>query len=151
MLLLACYILPFDSQSALSHELPAEQNIKINKTTLEKAQEAMNNKDYESAINYLDAYINSKSKNYDAYRLRANAYYAIRQYKKAQADYQSAIDLKFKWKVSDKRKGLICELKNDSKTIKKISNHGHWNCTAIGDMTLIKGKINKWKIKTMAK
>ena len=60
---------------------------------------------------------------------------------------KSAIDLKFKWKVSDKRKELICELKNDSKTIKKISNHGHCNCTAIGDITLIKGKINKWKIK----
>ena len=60
---------------------------------------------------------------------------------------KSAIDLIFKWKVSDKRKELICELKNDSKTIKKISNHGHWNCTAIGDITLIKGKINKWKIK----
>ena len=60
---------------------------------------------------------------------------------------KNVIELKFKWKVSDKRKELICELKNDSKTIKKINNDGHYNCTAIGDINLIKGKINKWKIK----
>ena len=63
------------------------------------------------------------------------------------SESKNVIDLKFKWKVSDKRKELICELKNDSKTIKKINNSGYWNCTAIGDINLIKGTINKWKIK----
>ena len=56
------------------------------------------------------------------------------------------IYLKFKWKASDARKKLLCEIKNDSKTIKKISGDGNWNCTIIGDTCLIKGKINKWKI-----
>ena len=56
------------------------------------------------------------------------------------------IDLKFKWKTSDTRRKLLCELKNDSKTIKKISGSSIWNCTAVGDICLIKGKINKWKI-----
>ena len=40
----------------------------------------------------------------------------------------------------------MCELKNDSKTIKKISGSSIWNCTEFGDICLIKGKINKWKI-----
>ena len=55
------------------------------------------------------------------------------------------IELKFKWKISKTRQ-LLCELKNDFKTIKKISGHGIGNCTVVGDKCLIKGKINKWKI-----
>ena len=55
------------------------------------------------------------------------------------------IELKFKWKISNIRI-LLCELSNDYKTIKKISENGAYNCTAIGDKCLIKGKINKWKI-----
>ena len=33
----------------------------------------------------------------------------------------------------------------------KISGGNGWNCTAIGDKTLIKGKINKWKIQLRKK
>ena len=55
------------------------------------------------------------------------------------------IDLKFKWKISEARK-LLCELKNDSKTIKKFNGNSLWNCTAIGDRYLIKGKTNRFKI-----
>lgn len=55
------------------------------------------------------------------------------------------VDLRFKWKASNLRKKLFCELKNDSKTVKKIANEG-WNCTAVGDKCLVDGKINKWKI-----
>ena len=62
------------------------------------------------------------------------------------SNMNNEVDLKFKWKVSEPRKKLLCELKNDSKTIKKISGDYIWNCTAIGDICLVKGKINKWKI-----
>ena len=68
--------------------------------------------------------------------------------KKASNEENNEINLEFKWKISKERETFICELKNDSKTIKKISNNGSWNCTAIGDKNLIKGKINKWKIQT---
>ena len=57
------------------------------------------------------------------------------------------VDLKFKWKASEKTKKFLCELKDDFKTIKKISGDNLHNCTIIGDKSLIKGKINKWKIK----
>ena len=53
----------------------------------------------------------------------------------------------FKWKTSEVRRKLLCELKDDSKTVQKIAGGGVWNCTVIGDRCLIKGKINKWKIK----
>ena len=33
--------------------------------------------------------------------------------------------------------------------MKKIGSEG-WNCSAIGDICLIKGKINKWKIQYKA-
>ena len=64
----------------------------------------------------------------------------------ANSGINNEIDLKFKWKTSDTRRKLLCELKNDSKTIKKISGNSVWNCTAVGDICLVKGKINKWKI-----
>ena len=57
------------------------------------------------------------------------------------------VDLKFKWKASEKTKKFLCELKDNFKTIKKISGDSLHNCTIIGDKCLIKGKINKWKIK----
>ncbi len=74
----------------------AEENelIKANKETFEKAQEAINKKDYQSAIVYLTAYISSKSKKYEAYKLRGEAFYALRQYKLASMDFQTAIELK---------------------------------------------------------
>ena len=38
----------------------------------------------------------------------------------ANSGINNEIDLKFKWKTSDTRRKLLCELKNDSKTIKKF-------------------------------
>ena len=38
--------------------------------------------------------INEKPKKYEAYKLRGDAYYALRRYDLAQKDYQSAIDIK---------------------------------------------------------
>ena len=72
----------------------AFEKIKANKDTILKAQEAMDNKDYQTAINLLTAYINEKPKKYEAYKLRGDAYYAIRRYYMAQQDYQTAIDIK---------------------------------------------------------
>lgn len=69
-------------------------NIKANKETLENAKSEMANKNYESAITYLNAYIDGKSKKYEAYKLRGECYYALRQYDLAQKDFQTAIDLK---------------------------------------------------------
>ena len=37
-------------------------------------------------------------------------------------------------------------ISNDLKTIRKISGGEIWNCSAFGDKSLIKGKINKFKI-----
>ena len=65
----------------------------------------------------------------------------------ANSNINNEIELIFKWKVSELRNKLLWELKNDFKTIKKISGDNEFNCTAIGDTCLIKGKINKWKIK----
>lgn len=72
----------------------AFEKIKANKDTILKAQEAMDNKDYQTAVNLLTAYINEKPKKYEAYKLRGDAYYAIRRYYMAQKDYQTAIDIK---------------------------------------------------------
>ena len=54
-----------------------------------------------------------------------------------------------KWKASDITKKYLCQLKDDFTTVKKISGDGLHNCTVIGDKCLIKGKINKWKIKNI--
>lgn len=71
-----------------------QEEVKANKETLEKAEHAMANKDYQSAIVYLTAYINSKPKKYEAYKLRGDAFYALHQFRLAEADYQKAIVLK---------------------------------------------------------
>ena len=72
---------------------------------------------------------------------------SLRPQNTANSNINNEIELIFKWKVSELRNKLLCELKNDFKTIKKISGNNVWNCTAVGDTCLIKGKINKWKIK----
>jgi len=72
----------------------AIEKIKANKDTLIKAQEAINAKDYQTAIDLLTAYINEKPKKYEAYKLRGDAYYALRRYIMAQRDYQNAIEIK---------------------------------------------------------
>lgn len=71
-----------------------EQQIKGNKDSFDKAVECMDKKDFQSAIVYLTAYISSKPKKYEAYKLRGDCFYALRQYVLAQKDYQSAIDIK---------------------------------------------------------
>ncbi len=71
-----------------------DENIKANKATYEKAVLAMENKDYQSAIVYLTVYINAKPKKYEAYKLRGDCFYALRQYSLAEKDYQTAINLK---------------------------------------------------------
>ena len=59
-----------------------------------------------------------------------------------QANYENKIiNLNFEWKVNNNGR-----ISNDSKTIKKINGNGGWNCTAVGNKSLIKGAINKWKI-----
>ena len=70
------------------------EKIKANKETISKAQEAINNKDFSSAINLLTGYINEKQKKYEVYKLRGDAYYALRRYDMAEKDYQTAINLK---------------------------------------------------------
>ena len=74
--------------------VPEQEDIKVNRDTLEIAQEAMKEKDYQSAIVLLTAYINSRPKRYEAYKYRGDCFYALRQYKLAQSDFQTAIDLK---------------------------------------------------------
>ena len=51
------------------------------------------------------------------------------------------INLNFGWKINDK-----ATITEDLKTIRKISGGEMWNCSAFGDKSLIKGKINKFKI-----
>lgn len=82
---------------------------------------------------------------------------AIKKYKSLISQYSentenlnnNEIDLKFKWKASDITQKYLCQLKDDFTTVKKISGDGLHNCTVIGDKCLIKGKINKWKIKNI--
>ena len=51
------------------------------------------------------------------------------------------INLNFGWKINDK-----ASITEDLKTIRKISGGEMYNCSAFGDKSLIKGKINKFKI-----
>ena len=51
------------------------------------------------------------------------------------------INLNFGWKINDK-----ATITEDLKTIRKISGGEMYNCSAFGDKSLIKGKINKFKI-----
>ena len=71
-----------------------EQKVKANKELLEKAQAEYDNKDFQSAIVHSTIYINSKPKKYEAYKLRGDAFYEMRQFKLAEKDYQTAVDLK---------------------------------------------------------
>ena len=68
--------------------------IKGNKDAFEMAENLIGQKNYHEALKYLDAYISSKPKKYEAYKLRGDAYYALRRYNLAEKDYQTAIDLK---------------------------------------------------------
>lgn len=68
--------------------------IKGNKDAFEMAENLIAKKNYQEALKYLDAYISSKPKKYEAYKLRGDAYYALRRYNLAEKDYQTAIDLK---------------------------------------------------------
>ena len=67
--------------------------IKANRETLESAKADMADKKYESAITYLNAYINGKPKKYEGYKLRGECYYALRQYELARQDFQTAVDI----------------------------------------------------------
>lgn len=71
-----------------------QESVKSNKDNLELASEFMAKKDYASAIVYLTNFISSKPKKYEAYKMRGDCFYALRQYKLAQNDYQKAIELK---------------------------------------------------------
>lgn len=71
-----------------------QDEIKIKKDTLDKASEFMKNKDFNSALPYLNAYIEAKPKKYQGYKLRGEAYYALRKYNLAVADFQKAVDIK---------------------------------------------------------
>mgnify|MGYP002626526659 CR=1 FL=1 len=51
------------------------------------------------------------------------------------------ISMNFCWKINDK-----ATVTDDLKIIRKISGGDMWNCSAFGDKSLIKGKINKFKI-----
>ena len=51
------------------------------------------------------------------------------------------INLNFGWIINDK-----ATLTEDLKIIRKISGGEAWNCSAFGNKSLIKGKINKFKI-----
>ena len=73
---------------------PLGEEIKGNKDAYEKAAELITNKDYNSAIPYLNAFIQSKPKKYEGYKLRGDAYYALRKYDLAENDYQTAVNLK---------------------------------------------------------
>lgn len=68
--------------------------IKGNKDAFEMAENLITKKNYQESLKYLDAYISSKPKKYEAYKLRGDAYYALRRYNLAEKDYQTAIDLK---------------------------------------------------------
>lgn len=76
-------------------DLSAQENISADAENLyENAVSSMDKKDYQSAIVYLTNYISSKPKKYEAYKLRGDCFYALRQYILAQQDYQKSIELK---------------------------------------------------------
>ena len=83
-----------DKVDTAENQSLSSEEIKANKETLEKASNAILNKDYQSAIVYLTAYINNKPKKYEVYKMRGEAFYALRQYRLAQNDFQTAIELK---------------------------------------------------------
>src|SRR5574344_80444 len=90
-----CCVYASDNSNASSETAePVQEEIKGNKDAFEKASDCINNKDYQSAIVYLTAYITAKPKKYEAYKLRGDTFYALRQYIVAQNDYQTAVDIK---------------------------------------------------------
>lgn len=93
---LSNFAFALDNNAQTQDSLYIEQNedIKGNRVAYEKALEAINNKDFAKAIPYLNAYISSKPKKYEAYSLRGDCYYALRNYNLAMQDYQTAVDLK---------------------------------------------------------
>ena len=84
----------FTNVEETAETLADDAKVKANKETLDKAQAAYDNKDYQAAIVYSTIYINAKPKKYEAYKLRGDAFYALRQFNLAQKDYQTAVDLK---------------------------------------------------------
>ncbi|MBR1423965.1 hypothetical protein IJ579_00205 [bacterium] len=94
MVLLGTVCTVYAQNSIPETAIVQDENIKVNKETYEKAIEAINKKDFQSAIVYLTAYINSKPRKYEAYKYRGDAFYALRQYNLAKNDYQTAVDLK---------------------------------------------------------
>ena len=83
------------SQKTVENKVqPTSETTLKNMDTMEKAHYAISIKDYQSAIVYLTNYITSKPKKYEAYKLRGECFYALRQYKLAQNDFQTAINLK---------------------------------------------------------
>ncbi len=83
-----------DDVQSVELSAPVIDEIKGNKEAFEKAEELIANKDYNSAIVYLDAFIQSKPKKYEGYKLRGDAYYALRKYALAENDYRTAVNLK---------------------------------------------------------
>lgn len=83
-----------NDDAAVIETQAAQKEIKGNKDAFETAQELINKKDFQGALEYLDAYVSSKSKKYEGYKLRGDAYYALRRYDLAEKDYQTAVDLK---------------------------------------------------------
>ena len=71
-----------------------QDEIKFKRDTLDKAVEFMKNKDFNAALPHLNAYIEAKPKKYQGYKLRGEAYYALRKYDLAVADFQKAVDIK---------------------------------------------------------
>ena len=51
------------------------------------------------------------------------------------------INLKFGWKINDNARST-----NDLKIVRKVAGGAKWNCSAVGDKSLIRGKTNRWKI-----
>ncbi len=84
----------YANDEAVSAEVAEQKEIKGNKDALETAQDLINNKNFQGALTYLEAYISSKPKKYEGYKLRGDAYYALRRYDLAEKDYQTAVDLK---------------------------------------------------------
>lgn len=80
--------------TAEEQNVQPQEQIKANKDTFEKAKSLMAEKNYNAAIEYLTAYISGKPKRYEAYKLRGECYYAMRQYDLAQNDFQTAVDIK---------------------------------------------------------
>ena len=71
-----------------------QKEIKANRGTLNKAENAIDDRDYNTAVELLTGYINLKPNKDEVYKMRGEAYYALRQYKLAQDDFEKAIALK---------------------------------------------------------